>query len=102
MGPVTADGVQQLQLEIMTYLVSTNHGSSVIGGANGAEGLACTARQFGIACGQLRGLELHPWFHAVLNHGPPLTGTLASIYMPRPRVASGLCDTIPFNCILWT
>ena len=102
-GPVTAAGIQQMQLQILTYLASTNPGSHVIGGgANGAVGLACSACQFGIACGQLGRLELHPWFHAVLNHGAPLTGTLASIYMPRPRVASGLCDPIPFNSMLWS
>ena len=103
-GPVTAAGIQQLQLEILDYLVSTNRGASLIlgGGPNaGPVGLACTGRQFGIACGQLGRLELDPWFRAVLNQGAPLTGRLASIFMPRPRVASGLCDNIPFNCILW-
>ena len=102
-GPSSPAGVQQMQLDIMNYLVSTNPGASVIGGgANGAVGLACTARQFGIACGQLGRLELQPWFLAVLSYGAPLTGKLASIYMPRSRVASGICDTIPFNCTLWT
>ena len=101
-GQATPADIQRLQLDIVTYLASTNPGSSVIGGANGAVGLACSARQFGIACMQLRGLELQSWFQAVLNHGAPLTGTLASIYMPRPRVTSGLCDMIPANCTLWT
>ena len=101
-APVTTAGIQRMQLEILTYLAHANPGSSVIGGANGAVGLVCTALQFGIACVQWRGLELLPWFRAVLAHGVPLTGTLATIYMPRPRVSSGLCDMIPFNCALWT
>jgi hypothetical protein len=102
-GSVTVAGIQELQLDILAYLVATNQGASLIdGGPNsGPVGLACTGRQFGIACGQLRGLEYDPWFCAVLNHGAPLTGRLATIYMPRPRVASGLCDNIPFNCTLW-
>ena len=99
-APVTVAGIQQMQHEIVAHLTLTNSGSSVIGGANGAVGLVCTALQFGIACVQLRGLELLPWFRAVLDRGAKLTGTLASIYMPRPPVASGYCDTIPFNCFI--
>ena len=90
-----------MQLGIVEFLASTNPGSSVIGGANGSVDLACTGLQFGIACGQLRGLELNPWFSAVLKHGAALSGTLASIYMPRPPVSSGLYDMMPFDCILW-
>ena len=100
-GPVTADDIQQMQLGIVEFLASTNPGSSVIGGANGSVGLACTGLQFGIACGQLRGLELNPWFSAVLKHGAALSGTLASIYVPHPPVSSGLYDMLPFDCILW-
>jgi alkylated DNA nucleotide flippase Atl1 len=101
-GPVTMADIQQLQIQILTYLTSTNPGATIIGGVAGSVGLACSARQFGIACGQLGRLEFHPWFRAVISHGAPLTGTLATIYMPRPQNASGLCDSIPFNCTLWT
>ena len=101
-GAASTQAIQQLQLDIITYLASVNVGASVIGGAAGAVGMACSMRQFGIACGQLGRLGLHPWFQAVLAQGAPLSGTLANIFMPRPKVASGLCDRIPFACTLWT
>lgn len=100
-GAASPQALQQMQLGILTYLASINNGASVIGGAAGSVGLACAMHQFRIACGQLRGLECHPWFQTVLTQGPPLTGTLATIYMPRPRVAPGLSDRIPLACKLW-
>ena len=101
-GAATTQAVQQMQLDILTYLAVRNPGARVIGGTNGSVGLACSMSQFAIAFSQLSRLELEPWFRAVLDHGIALSGPLATMYIPRPKLLSGLCDPIPLACKLWT
>lgn len=65
-------------------------------------GLACTSTQCQVCAGILAGLELHPWFAAVLAHPAAHgVGQLASIWTPRPRVATGICNQVPLFCELW-
>jgi hypothetical protein len=66
-----------------------------------AAGLACTSLQYCNAGIAMRALELHPWFAAVLATVPALTTPLARVWVPRPKVSTGLCDTLTFNCALW-
>ena len=101
MGAATSAALQQLQFDILRYVTTMNPGSSVIGGPNGPVGLACSMFQFGVATFLLGRLEGQQWFRAVLAHGEALSRPLAIIYMPRPKVASGLCDPLPLPCELW-
>ena len=57
-------------------------------------GLACSQQQFGLMIARLAQMIHHPWFAAVVGHGAPLKQPLASIWLPRARVASGQCDQI--------
>lgn len=68
----------------------------------GTIGLACTQQQSLMAAGFLCRLELKDWFAAVLQHGHPLPGPLASIWTPRAtRHPSGVCEPLLFSCTLW-
>ena len=63
-------------------------------------GLACSQQQFFLMGVRLAQMIHHPWFAAVIGHGAQITQPLVSIWLPRPRVASGLCDPIPVGSAL--
>ncbi len=98
-GPASLESMEQLQHEILSYLSSQSLGPQVIegGGAGGAVGLACSYVQYGMACSRLGGMELQPWFQAVLAMDAPLTGPLACVYLPRPGNPLGVCDRVPLT-----
>jgi hypothetical protein len=101
--PAAGATIRDLQIGLITYIQGLvpaipPPACRTIGGA---AGLACTSLQYGnagIAMGQL---ELHPWFAAVLATVPALTTPLARILVPRPKVSTGICDPLTFNCALW-
>ena len=100
--PVAVD-LNLLRTEILTFVQQGAGnpvplpGPTIIGNAMG---LACNLNQYGICLCLLRGLELHPWFAAVLNVNP-IQAPLASIWTPRPRNSSGICDQTLLFCTLW-
>ena len=100
--PVAVD-INLLQTEILTFVQQgagnpvPPPGPTIIGNTMG---LACTLHQCTICVGLLRGLELHPWFAVVLNVNP-IPAPLASIWTPRPRNSSGICDQTLLFCMLW-
>jgi hypothetical protein len=63
--------------------------------------LACTNLQFGQVTMHLGLMVHHPWLNAVLGHGAPLTYPLASLWLPRPNVTTGVCDQILCPTMLW-
>jgi hypothetical protein len=100
--PVAVD-INLLRAEILTF-VQQGAGNPVplprptmIGNTMG---LACSQAQCCTCMALLRGLELHPWFTAVLNVNP-IPAPLASIWIPRTRNSSGICDQIFHFCALW-
>ena len=105
-GAATVPAVQQMQLDIMTYFAvrgdrPTTGAPSVVAGANGSVGLACTWIQYAGALMQMKSLEHDvDWFKAVLEHGEPLSGPLATLYKPRPRV--GICEPLRAASPFWT
>ncbi len=102
-GQATFESIEQLQHEILSFVSSQSLNPPLIGGeTGGAVGLACTGLQFIMAGGELNAMEHLPWFQAVLATGVPLTGCLAKVYMPRPKVQLGVCDLIPFTTRLWS
>ena len=100
--PAAVD-INLLRTEILTFVqqgaVNTfpPAGPTIIGNTMG---LACSLNQFGRCMCLLGRLELHPWFAAVLNVNP-IPAPLASIWGPRPRNSSGICDQILAFCTLW-
>ena len=56
--------------------------------------LACSQNEFAHLAVHLALMANDPWFSAVLAHGAALTHPFGSIWIPHPRVASGLCDQI--------
>ena len=100
--PVAVD-INLLRAEILTFVQQgagnpvPPPGPTIIGNAMG---LACSQNQCIICAGFLSRLELHPWFAAVLNVNP-ITTPLASIWCPRPRNSSGICDQTFLFCVLW-
>ncbi len=102
-GPPTSESIRQLQLGLLVYLSFQSQHPPLIGsGAGRAVGLACTGLQFAAACVQLGLMNSHPWFQSVLANGDPLTESLATAFMPRPNVKSGLCDQIPIGAGIWS
>ena len=100
-GAASAESIKLLKRDLLVYLVSLTPGPQLIGANGGAVGLACTHLQCVMAAARLAKMQYdHPWFHAVLATGPPLTGALGFIYMPRPRDAMGRCDQVSINCTL--
>ena len=91
--PATADS---MKTAILCHLVASTPNASRPTVIGGTVGLACSLRQSHIVCGLLRGLELDPWFAAVAGVAP-LGGHLAAVYIPRPKVANGACDTVPLH-----
>lgn len=101
-GAATTPAIQQMQRDIWTYLGAMNPGVRVLKGNNGGPvGLACSMYQCAIAFHVLRRLELEAWFQSVLAHGKALSGPLATLYLPRHNVSSGLRDPISVPCELW-
>ena len=101
--PAAVD-INLLRNEILTF-VSQGAGNAVplpgptiIGNTMG---LACTLKQYTACIGLLSRLELHPWFAAVLNVNPIPNPRLASIWFPRPRNSSGICDRAPIFSPPW-
>jgi hypothetical protein len=97
--PAAVD-INLLRTEILTFVAGNPvhlPGPTIIGNTMG---LACSLKQFGICMGLLTGLELHPWFAAVLNVNP-IPAPLASIWCTRPRNSSGICDQIAVLSTLW-
>jgi len=100
--PAAVD-INLLRTEILTFVQQGAGkpvplpGPTIIGNAMG---LACSLQQFSICSGLLAGLELHPWFAAVLNVNP-IPAPLASLWCPRPRNSSGICDQTLLFCTLW-
>jgi hypothetical protein len=100
--PVAVD-INLLRTEILTFVQQgagnpvPPPGPAIIGNTMG---LACTLTQYGLCVGLLSRLELHPWFAAVLNVNP-IPAPLASIWTPRPRNSSGICDQTFLFCALW-
>jgi hypothetical protein len=91
--------MRNLKIAIQQFIrAQVNPSPSIVGGT---ASLACTQNQ-ALQITLHLGLMVHvPWFAAVLGHGPALTSPLGSLWHPRPRVASGLCDQIHFPTILW-
>lgn len=105
-GAATGPALEQMQLNLMTYLTAignrpTTGAPSVIAGANGSVGLACSLYQCATAVMQLTSLEREvEWFKAVLAYGAELSGPLATLYIPRPSL--GICDQLRSASQLWT
>ena len=90
--------IQNLKTWILNFVrLQTNPPPAVFGVT---AGLACSQNQFGLMCIRLALMKDHPWFAAVIGHGAPLTEPLASLWLPRARVANGQCDPIPAGTIL--
>ena len=100
--PAAVD-INLLRTEILTFVEQGAGnpvplpGPTIIGNTMG---LACSQNQCIICVGLLCRLELHPWFAAVLNVNP-IPAPLASIWCPRPRNSSGICDQTLLFCTLW-
>jgi hypothetical protein len=94
-----------LKQDLIAYIQELVPGCQPLCGPKCTAGLACTILQYGNACAVLRGLELHPWFAAVLAAGPaPLTHPLAKILVPKPEEdeeTTGDCDILSIHCALW-
>lgn len=102
-GPATGAGIRDLQVGILTFLraqldPTMLHTPTVFGETSG---LACTINQFANVNIQLALLQFSPWVAAVLAHGGALTHPLGSVWHPRPRVASGICNQIIGLAPLW-
>jgi hypothetical protein len=98
--------VHILKQDLISYIRGLVPGCELLSGPVCTAGLACTTLQYGNACVVLRGLELHPWFVAVLAAGAtPLTQPLAKILVPQPEEegeeSTGDCDILSFHCALW-
>jgi hypothetical protein len=100
--PVAVD-INLLRTEILTFVQQGAGnpvplpGPTIIGNTMG---LSCSLAQCCMCMALLRGLEFHPWFAAVLNVNP-IPAPLASIWCPRPRNSSGICDQTLLFCTLW-
>merc|ERR1712032_696446 len=64
-------------------------------------GLACSQNQLARVVVSVVSMVHEPWFTAVLAQGPPLPYPVGSIWHPRPRSSTGLCDQIPVPGDLW-
>jgi hypothetical protein len=102
-GDGLGNGLHDLIERLLVHLQTLVPGCAIIGGAGGVAGLACSQLQSMNVCCALRGLELDPWFAAVIAGGPvPLPSTLATVLVPRARVTTGVCDPLAVNCTLWS
>ena len=98
-GPPNADLLKTQLLEYVSHGQASS--PSILG--NGRIGLGCTLVQSLASSAFLRGMELEPWFTAVLAHdgANPLPGPLAAVYTPRPRNTKGLLDPVSIGATLW-
>jgi hypothetical protein len=97
------NGLRDLMQRLLVHIQTLVPGCAILGGAGGVAGLACSQVQFCNAGAALGGLELDPWFAAVIAGGPAaLPAPLATLLVPRPGVTSGLCDPAALNCTLWS
>ena len=99
-GPATGANIRDLQIWILNFFRAQLHPNapSVFGGT---AGLACSLNQFGLVIGRLSLFKDEPWVAAVLAHGGALANPLGTLWHPRPRVTSGICDQITGAAPLW-
>lgn len=93
--------VDRLKSELLNYVCTqqaVGNRPSVLGNT---VGLGCTQAQAINMGAFLRGLELSPWFQAVLAHGVALPTPLAAVYTPRPKNTRGLLDQLTIGGVLW-
>ena len=103
--PITAQAMEDFQNALLRHVCALYPGNapSIIGGATGTVGLACSQMQSIVSGVILSRLEVtDQYLVAVLAHGNPLPGTLGQVLIPRPRNATGVCDLMPFMCTLWS
>ena len=60
----------------------------------GHSGLACTTRQYGQSIVQLTLLAMSPWCQAVIAAQGAAAAPLATLWIPRPGDATGICDRV--------
>lgn len=102
-GPATGAGIRDLQVGIFNFLRAQLDPTMINVPAVFGEtaGIACSINQFANVNVQLALLQHNPWVAAVLVHGGALAHPLGTIWHPRPRVASGICDQIIGLAPLW-